>query len=126
MEIKYNGFTIGYQSFIDFSTMENTCCAHVCTLRLMKTPDGSSYVIAYTWVDPLSKTYDDKAEAFYIDGINKDNEEEAKEILFEVYNDLLEAYKENPYRMFNMNAYVKNNFSSGALVKKRKKVITNE
>ena len=113
MEIKYKDFTIGYQKFIDFPNMENTGGKHICTLRLAQTPDGSSYVIVYTWVNHIIKMFDDRTEAFYIDGINEDNNKEAEKILLEVYKDLLSAYEKNPYNMFNMETYIENKFSSG-------------
>ena len=113
MEIKYKDFTIGFEEFIDFSTMENTCCRRACTFRLAKTYDESSYIIVYSFVDHLTRFFSDKAEAFYIDGINNYNKEEAEKILLDVYKDLLNAYEKNPYDMFNMKAYVENKFSGG-------------
>ena len=113
MEIEYKDFIIGYQEYIDFPNMENTSGRKACTLKMMQTPDGSSYVMIYMWVNHIAKLFDDRTEAFYIDGINKDNAKEAERIFLEVYRDLLSAYEKNPYEVFNMKTYVENKFSDG-------------
>ena len=53
----------------------------------MQTPDGASYVLIYQWIDPLAREFNDKEEAFYIDGINENNATKAKKICKNKYNE---------------------------------------
>lgn len=106
MEFEFKGLTIGYAGKVYFNLMENDGRKHVCTLQLMATPNNESLVIVYQWVDNIAKRFDDKAEAFYIDGVTPENFELAKDIFLEVYNELQTAFKENPDSEYDMGPCV--------------------
>lgn len=118
MERKLDDLTIGYQERIDFSKFVDNNHQHESTFRLMATPDGKSYVIIYQWIDPMKKIYNDKEEAFYIDGINEDNKEKAKNIFLDVHDGLQSAFQEDPNQVFETTPLVEETISKYSNSKK--------
>ena len=117
MEIKVDDMTIGYQTRISFSYLQDDDFHHVSTFKRMATRDGSSYVIIYQWANPMSKTFNDSEEAFYIDNINENNKEKAIEIFNEVFEGLQNAFMENRNQVYDMTELV-----NSIINKKNKKI----
>lgn len=108
MERELDDLILGYQEEVDFGIMQDDAFHHSSTFQAMKTPDDASYVIIYQWADPLSKTFNDKEEAFYIDGVNDGNREKAQAIFEKVYRGLQDAFKEDPNQVFKVEELVNN------------------
>ena len=108
MEIQFEDMTIGFIRNLSFRTMTSGSGHPGCSLTKMKTRDGSSFVITYSYVDGLSRTFDDRAEAFYIDGINEKNKEKAAQLFEAVYNDLVRRYNEDRTQTIDMQELVEN------------------
>lgn len=106
MERKLDDLTIGYAENIDFALLSDHSGHHAPSFELMATPDVSSLVITYTWVDGIAKTFNDKEEAFYIDGVTPENLEKAKEITLDVYALLQEAFKHCSNQLLDMDLLV--------------------
>ena len=106
MELNFKNFKIGYSEKVYFNFMENDSHAHTCTLKLMSTPNQESFVIIYQWVNHRSEQFNDREEAFYIDGITPESYELAKNIFLDVYNELTVAFRENPNLEFDMSPCV--------------------
>lgn len=106
MEKLFNDLTLGYAETVDFAKLCNHGGNHVPSFRRMATPDGTSYVIVYTWVDGIAKTFNDMEEAFYIDGINEENRERATEIFQEVFDLLMVAFAHCPNQLLMMEPLV--------------------
>lgn len=106
MERKLDDLTIGYASNINFAALCDHSSHHVPSFKLMATPDLSSLVITYTWVDGIAMTFNDREEAFYIDGVTPENLEKAKEIILDVYDLLQEAFKHCSMQLLDMNLLV--------------------
>lgn len=109
MEIEFNGMKIGYAQYINFRDICNDSNEHVPNFKLMATPDGFSYVIIYQWAnadDPFHKVFNDKEEAFYIDGVDFSNKEMATGIFLDVREGLLQAFASDPNQVFMMEPLV--------------------
>ena len=115
MEIELDDLTLGFQEHIDFSQMLNDFNQHISTFQKMQTPDGASYVLIYQWIDPIAKEFNNREEAFYIDGVNVSNGEKALKIFDEVYNELEKEYEKDPDQLYHMTKLISkiaNNYSS--------------
>ena len=119
MEIIIDDLTIGYQQIISFANFQNDKFENASTFKAMATQDGTSYIIIYQWSDPSTKTFNDREEAFYIDGINESNVEKAKGIFFDVFNGLQNAFKENPNQKYDITELVNNVIKNYSESKKR-------
>ena len=106
MEMQYEDMTLGFERELDFKIMTNGGDRPGCSLRKMKTRDESSYVITYSFVDALSKTFGDSAEAFYIDGINEGNREKAAALFNSVFDNLVRRYQEDNIQIIDMKELV--------------------
>lgn len=106
MERKLDDLTLGYAETINFALLENHTGGHVPSFRIMATPDLSSLVIVYTWVDGISKTFNDREEAFYIDGVTPENLDKAKAIIEDVYKTLMECFDFCPNQLLCMESLV--------------------
>lgn len=102
MELEFKDLKIGYSEKVYFNLMQSYDNRHVCTLKLMSTPNNESLVIIYQWVNNISKIFNDREEAFYIDQVTPENYELAKNIFFDVYNELKTEFSENPNLEFDM------------------------
>lgn len=109
MEMKIGDLTIGFMPQIDYSVIEDHTGNHIASFRIMQTPDMTSLVIVYTWVDSIAMVFNDREEAFYIDGINPENYEQAKKIILDVFSTLNKTFNEDPYQNFDLESYIKNN-----------------
>ena len=116
MEINVEDLTIGYQEKIDFSKLRDDANEHSASFLKMANRSQTSLVIVYQWVDEITKTYDDRSEAFYIDNVNDENREKAIRIFTDVYDGLQLAFEEDPNQNFEMaplvETTVKNNSQS--------------
>ncbi len=108
MEIEVDDLTVGYQEVIKFINLTNDQNRPAPTFKAMATPDGASYIIIYQWSDAMTKTFNDREEAFYIDNVNEGNMEKAKNMFSDVYNALFEEYEKDPEQEFNMTELVNN------------------
>ena len=72
----------------------------------MSTPNNEFLVITYQWLDHRAKWFNDKAAAFYIDGVTPENYELAKDIFLAVYNALLKVFEVDPNLQFDMSSCV--------------------
>ena len=106
MNLQFQDMIIGCESSINLSLLHDNNNSHAFTFKLMTTPDKSSYVITYQYLDALSKTFNDKQEAFYIDNVNDSNRKKAEEIVVRVYSELKEAFDTNPNDTINMEELV--------------------
>lgn len=109
MELDFNGMKIGFANYINFRDICDDNNAHVPNFRLMATPDGFSYVIIYQWANhdnPHNKVFNDREEAFYIDGVDFANKEVATGIFLDVHAGLLRAFASNPNQVFMMEPLV--------------------
>ena len=110
MEIQLDDMTLGFQEEIIFRDLRNEGFMHYPSFKLMATSDGKSYVITYLWMNddnPNHKVFNDREEAFYIDGVTEENKEKATKIFLAVHEGLLKAFEENPYQIFEMEPLVR-------------------
>lgn len=119
MEIEVDDLKIGYQEIIRFINLTNNQNIQSNTFRAMATPDGASYVIIYQWSDPMTRTFNDKEEAFYIDNVNENNMEKARSIFVDVYQELNDAYNEDYEQDYNMSELVNNTIKKYNSAKQR-------
>lgn len=106
MELNIDDLTVGYQEKIDFSKLRDDAGEHSSTFLKMANRERTSYVIVYQWVDEITKTYNDREEAFYVDNVNEENREKAEKMFREVYDGLEAAFQENPNQNYEMNQLV--------------------
>lgn len=109
MEIQLDDMTLGFSQEILFRDLRNENFIHYPSFKLMATKDGKSYVITYLWMNddnPNHKVFNDREEAFYIDGVNEENKDKATQIFMGVYNGLLKAFAEDSYQVFKMEPLV--------------------
>ena len=102
MEKRFEDLTLGYQEKIDLSKLIGTNNHPANTFKRMSTPDGSSFVLIYQWANSLAKTYNDREEAFYIDGVNDENKDKAISIFCDVCDSLDNAYSEDNTQTIDM------------------------
>lgn len=110
MEIQLDDMTLGFQEKIYFRDLRNEGFMHYPSFKLMATSDGKSYVITYLWMrddDPYHKVFNDREEAFYIDGVTEENKDKATQIFLAVHRGLLQAFSEDPYQIFEMEPLVR-------------------
>lgn len=106
MERIYNDLTIGYPDSIDCKSVKGLSGQSLSTFTLVHDENVTSLMIFYSWKDEKSGEYHKTDLAFYINGIEVDNFDKAKDIYYDVYDSICAEYAKDPTGTIFMDGLV--------------------